>query len=288
MESMTGYGFIERRKERFSFSLEIKSFNSRYLELFINLPRIIRNEENNFNNVLKKQFSRGKIELVIEIFNWVDTKPVSLNKNLIMKYYKELKKIHENMLIKEPLKFESILAFDGIIQRDRSIISDKSLKDIYIALDQVIRKAIEMRNQEGNAIKIDLMNNFSEIAENVEKIKGLTKNVAKERMELLKKRIQSLFKNKIDEDRLYLELAILADKLDINEEIVRLGDHLKKFKSLMKAKGPIGRKLDFISQEMFREINTIASKSNNSEISHLAVDVKNYIEKIREHCRNIV
>ena len=285
---MTGYSFIERSMKQFSFSVELKSFNSRYLEIFINLPRILRNEENKFNNILKKWFTRGKLELTIDIFDWVETKPVSLNKNLIKKYFRELKKIHKELMVKEPLKFESILVLDGIIQRDRTVIADRSIKDIYQALELVIKKTIEMRKKEGSAIKADLTNYNVQIAKDVEKIKGLSKNVGKVKMELLKKRIDSLSRSNINNDRAYIEIAILADKLDINEEIVRLKDHLRKFKSILSDKDQIGRKIDFISQEMFREINTIASKSNNSEISHLVVDVKNCIEKVREHSRNIV
>jgi len=288
MQSMTGYSFIERSMKQFSFSVELKSFNSRYLEIFINLPRILRNEENKFNNILKKWFTRGKLELTIDIFDWVETKPVSLNKNLIKKYFRELKKIHKELMVKEPLKFESILVLDGIIQRDRTVIADRSIKDIYQALELVIKKTIEMRKKEGSAIKADLTNYNVQIAKDVEKIKGLSKNVGKVKMELLKKRIDSLSRSNINNDRAYIEIAILADKLDINEEIVRLKDHLRKFKSILSDKDQIGRKIDFISQEMFREINTIASKSNNSEISHLVVDVKNCIEKVREHSRNIV
>ena len=104
----------------------------------------------------------------------------------------------------------------------------------------------------------------------------------------MKKKITALVGAKVDDVRLYTEISILADKLDINEEIVRLVDHIKKFKEVIKNKEQVGRKLDFLAQEMFREINTISSKSNSSEISHIVVDLKNYIDRIREQCRNIV
>ena len=106
--------------------------------------------------------------------------------------------------------------------------------------------------------------------------------------ETLKKRIEALAGAKVDDVRLYTEIAILSDKLDINEEIIRFKDHIQKFNALMKSGDQIGKKLDFIAQEMFREVNTIGSKSNNSEIAHLVVDIKNHIEMIREHCRNVV
>ncbi|MCP4133271.1 MAG: YicC family protein [bacterium] len=288
MESMTGYAFVEKSTEQFSFSIEIKTLNSRYLETYINLPRLLRNEENALNSIMKERFSRGKVTLTIDIFDWNDTKPVSLNRELIVKYYRELQTIHKSLKIKEPLDFESVLRLDGITQRERSAISTKSLKDIYGTLDEVIKKAIDMRKKEGAATRKDITNSLTEITKSVGLIKKLSKDVVNEKKENLKRRLESLLGDSIDDVRLYSELAILADKLDINEEIVRLNDHLKKFKSVLKDAEQIGKKIDFLAQEMFREVNTIASKSNNTEIAHITVDIKNHIDKIREQGRNVV
>ncbi|PKL35516.1 MAG: YicC family protein [Spirochaetae bacterium HGW-Spirochaetae-1] len=288
MESMTGYAFIEKSSDQFSFSVEIKSLNSKYLETYANIPRILRNEENDLISILKERFSRGKIELSIEIYDWTDTRPVSLNASLIKKYYQELQAIHSSLHIKEPLRFESILSLEGVLNRERSIVSKKSRKDIYTALEYVVKKTIEMRKKEGMATKKDIINSLEVILENAETIKNIARNFVTEKQQLLQKRINALAGGAVDDQRLMSEIAILADKLDINEETVRLNDHLQKYKTVMKDKGQIGKKLDFIAQEMFREINTISSKSNNSEISHLAVEVKNHIDKIREQCRNVV
>jgi len=288
MESMTGYAFIEKSSDQFSFSVEIKSLNSKYLETYANIPRILRNEENDFISILKERFSRGKIELSIEIYDWTDTRPVSLNASLIKKYYQELQAIHSSLHIKEPLRFESILSLEGVLNRERSIVSKKSRKDIYTALEHVVKKTIEMRKKEGMATKKDIINSLEVIWGNAETIKNIARNFVTEKQQLLQKRINALAGGAVDDQRLMSEIAILADKLDINEETVRLNDHLQKYKAVMKDKGQIGKKLDFIAQEMFREINTISSKSNNSEISHLAVEVKNHIDKIREQCRNVV
>ncbi len=288
MESMTGYSYIEKSTEQFSYSVELKSLNSRYLEIVINLPRILRNEENLLNGYLKNSFSRGKLELTVEIFSWTAKKPVSLNSDLIKNYYNELKKIHRDLKIAEPIKFESILGLDGVTQKEHTVISEKSFKDILKTVNDAVKKTIEMRKKEGRAIKQDIIKSIGEIVKEVAKIKKLSKNSVNEKMIKLKKRIDELSENRIDDNRLYSEIAILADKLDINEEIIRLNDHLKKFRSVVNSREQIGKKLDFVAQEIFREINTISSKSNNSEIAHIVVDVKNYIDKIREHSRNIV
>lgn len=288
MESMTGYAFLEKSTDQFSYSVEIKSLNSRYLEIFVNVPKIIKNEENELHNILKQRFSRGKIELNIDIFDWNVAKPIAINAGMIKKYYRELRQIHRECGADGPFRFESILSLDGISQRERSMISRGSRTDIYATINRVIGKALDMRRKEGAAIRKDLSALIAEISKHLGGIRALAKTAASEKKDALKKRIESLAGVKIDDVRLYTEIAILSDKLDINEEIIRFRDHIKKFGLLMKSGDQIGKKLDFIAQEMFREVNTIGSKSNSSEIAHLVVDIKNHIEMIREHCRNVV
>lgn len=288
MESMTGYAFIEMSTDQFSYSIEIKSLNSKYLEVFVNLPKTLRNEENEYINIIKKSFSRGKIELNVDIFDWSNAKPVALNKKLIVKYYKELRDIHKSLKLTEPLKFESILTLEGVTQRERSGLTAKAKKDILKTIGLVIKKTLEMRKKEGAVIRNDVQQSLDQISKDANQIKALSGAMLNEKKNSLKKRLISITDGMIDNSRIYSEISVLVDKLDINEELVRLNDHLKKFKSLMNEKDQMGRKLDFISQELFREINTIASKSNCSEISHLAVNVKNHIDKVREHCRNVV
>ncbi len=285
---MTGYAFVEKSSEQFSYSIEIKSLNSKYIEVFVNVPKIMRNEENELIQIIKKNFTRGKIELNIDIYDWNNIKPVSLNTELMKKYYFELEKLRNSLKMDNPLKFDSLLLLEGITQKERSVLSDKSKKDIYNSLNSVISKTLEMRKKEGGVIKKDITASLSFIAKDVSRIKVLSKKVVDEKRENLKNRLKAVTEGHIDSTRMYTEIAILADKLDINEELVRMNDHLEKLKSLMKEKGQMGRKLDFLSQELFREINTIASKSNNSDISHMVVDIKNHIDKIREHCRNVV
>jgi uncharacterized protein (TIGR00255 family) len=288
MESMTGYAFLEKSTDQFSYSAEIKSLNSRYLEIYVNVPRIIKNEENELHGLLKQRFTRGKIELNIEIFDWNVSKPIAINANMIKKYYRELRQVHKECGATEPFRFESVLSLEGISQRERSMISRTSRADIYGTIGKVIDKTIDMRRKEGVAIRKDLTTLVSGISRHLGSIKSLAKNGSRDKKEALKGRIESLAGAKVDDLRLFTEIAILADKLDINEEIIRFRDHIQKFGTLMKSGDQLGKKLDFIAQEMFREVNTIGSKSNSSEIAHLVVDIKNHIEMIREHCRNVV
>ncbi len=288
MESMTGYASIEKSTEQFSYSIEIKSLNSKYLEIQANLPRILKSNENDFISILKKNFRRGKLDLSIELFDWVESRTVSINTELMNKYYHELQKARKRLGIDNLISFDILLALDGVLHKQRTSISEKSRRDIYGSLETIIKKMLEMRRKEGNAIKIDVQKSLSEISSCARRIKTLSKGISKNLYQKLKANIDSLAQVNVDNVRLYTEIAILADKMDINEEIIRLNDHLKKFKTTLNDKGQIGKKLDFLAQEMFREINTVASKSASSEISHLVVEVKNNIDKIREHCRNIV
>ena len=288
MESMTGYAFLEKSTDQFSYSVELKSLNSRYLEIFVNLPKILNNEENELHNLLKQRFGRGKLELNVEIFDWIVTKPISINADMIKKYYRQLLHVHRELGVAEPFRFESILTLDGISHRERSLISRTSRNAIFDSINRAVDTALEMRRREGAAVRKDLSALMSAITKQLALIRSFSRKNTNEKREILKKRIEEGTGSKVDDVRLYTEITILADKLDINEEIIRFKDHINKFNSMIKSGGQIGKKLDFLAQEMFREVNTIGSKSNSSEISHTVVDIKNHIEMIREHCRNIV
>jgi uncharacterized protein (TIGR00255 family) len=288
MESMTGYAFTEKSSDEFSYSVEIKSLNSKYLETYVNLPKMIRTEENEIQKMLKGYFSRGKIELNVDIYDWTSPRQVSLNHDLIKKYYRELKKIQASLGIATPVTLESILNLEGVSHKGRSGMTEKSLKDIYRSIEAVARKAIAMRKKEGLATKKDILASVAVISRAAGTIRDRVRDIARKKADELKARIESIALSRVEDTRVFTEIAILADKLDVNEELVRLNDHIEKFKAVIKESGQIGRKLDFLAQEMFREINTVASKSNSSEISHTVVEVKNHIDKIREQCRNIV
>lgn len=287
MESMTGYSFIESKTSQFSFSIELKTLNTRYLEVFVNIPKIIKHMENDFSDLIKSQISRGKAELNIEIYDWKESRNVDINKDVLKKYYEALKETEKIFPGKE-FSLDSLLGLDGVVYRGRTQISDASLTEIEKTAAKAVKEAVRMRVKEGKALEKDIMKSLKIISDTVVKIKKKSAGIAKDNYSKLKERIEEIAGRELDSNRIYTEIAILADKQDINEEITRLNDHIKKFKSIAKEKGQIGKQMDFIAQEMFREINTIASKSNSSEISQHAVSVKNAIDKIREQSRNVV
>ena len=233
MESMTGYAFIEESGSEFSFSVEVKSLNSRFLETYVNLPRVIKNEEYEMHNALKKRFSRGKIELTVEIFDWNASRPVTINRAMIKKYYRELAAVQKELKIDGRLPLEAVLSLEGIGQRDRSVISRASRTAIHRAIDRAIGMAIEMRGREGDSIKKDITTKAAAIAAGVKRIEAVARSAVREKQKALKERIAKLAGDKLDDARLVTEIAIMADRLDINEEIQRLRDHLKKFDELL-------------------------------------------------------
>ncbi|MCX8122846.1 MAG: YicC family protein [Spirochaetes bacterium] len=288
MESMTGYSFIEKSTEQFTFSIEIKTLNSKYLEVYTNIPKILKSEDNAITNLLKKSFERGKVECTIDIYDWVESRPVHIDTNVLLKYYKEIHSSLAKLKIPANFSIDALLQLDGVVHKERTVLSKKSKEDIYNTLEKSIELAIKMRQKEGKSIKKDLELSLKVIENACNDIQKLANTVVEYQFKRLKKALESLLHSKVDDNRIYTEIAILADKQDINEELSRLKDHMQKFKDILLSEGQKGRQLDFLAQEMFREINTIGSKSNNAYIAHKVVEVKNHIDKIREQCRNIV
>jgi uncharacterized protein (TIGR00255 family) len=287
MESMTGYAVVEKSTEQFSFSVEIKSVNSKYVETYINLPRMMKDDEDEIELLLKKRYSRGKVELSIDIHDWLESRPVTINRELLRKYYREVATVVTELAAKERFSIDALLSLEGVVQKERSTLSEKSRADIFAGIEQAMDRHIRMRLREGAATRKDLLKSLSTLSRSLSRIEKLSRNVSRAMYEKLRASLERLMEARPEDTRLYTEVAILADKQDINEEVQRLRDHIDKFKQLADSDGQTGKQLDFLAQEMFREINTISSKSASSEIAHLVVEIKNSIDKIREQCRNI-
>lgn len=287
MESMTGYAVVEKSTEQFSFSVEIKSVNSKYVETYINLPRMMKDDEYEIELLLKKRYSRGKVELSIDIHDWLESRPVTINRELLRKYYREVATVVTELAAKERFSIDALLSLEGVVQKERSTLSEKSRADIFAGIEQAMDRHIRMRLREGAATRKDLLKSLSTLSRSLSRIEKLSRNVSRAMYEKLRASLERLMEARPEDTRLYTKITILTDKQDINEEVQRLRDHIDKFKQLADSDGQTGKQLDFLAQEMFREINTISSKSASSEIAHLVVEIKNSIDKIREQCRNI-
>ncbi|MCX7678585.1 MAG: YicC family protein [Spirochaetes bacterium] len=288
MESMTGYCYLEGKTEQFSYVVSLKSLNSKYLEISMSVPRALKASEEEIEKILKLEFDRGKIELTVDFFDWAETRKVRIDYQTLKKYHDELKSICHKLKIKSDVDLSILLNLEGAVQKEWATLSSKAKNKIMRAIRDSVRTAKDMRKKEGAAIAKDLNGSLSAISKGLVEISSITKDVPTKSFLRLKGAIEKIAGGSIPDERILTEVAILAEKMDINEEKVRLADHIAKFKAIMREKGQIGKRLDFLAQEMFREINTIASKSADSKVAHIVVEMKNHVDKIREHLRNIV
>lgn len=288
---MTGFGRGEASSEGISVTVETKSVNSRYLDVSLRLPQSVQDKELEFKEIIQDRINRGKINVTVRINKAETGEPdVQINPKLVQGYKKLLDRLREAAGISKKVTLNDLLQFNDIfITREED---EETLNLIWeltreAALD-ALNRLVDMRKQEGSQLEEDLLARVDHIYQKMELIQKLTDGRAEEARSKLLERIQGLIDNElIDEERLELEIAVLVDKMDITEELVRLKSHLKFFKEAVEQEDSVGRRLNFLSQEMNREINTIGSKANSSEISQHVVHAKESLEQIKEQIQNV-
>jgi uncharacterized protein (TIGR00255 family) len=286
---MTGYGNAEFEKDGVSYSAEIRSFNSKFLEISIKLPRVHSQRENEVRELIRKYISRGKIIISANLERAsVANLPIDIDEETI-KYLNQLfKKIKKVTKSKEKIKLDHFLNFSEIFQHKDEEISEIEFQNLYQCIELSVQKLMEMKIQEGKELEKDLINRIELIKDTILDIEKIWAEKSVLEFQRLKEKAQKLLESKeVNEERLELELALLLDKMDITEECVRLKSHIKFFKETINKDEPSGRRLSFLTQELLREANTISSKSSSAEISQLVVLIKEEIEKIREQIQNI-
>lgn len=290
MKSMTGFGRAKLQKDSRIYEIEIKSVNYRYNDIGIKLPRSISYLEENIKKEVKKYINRGKIDIFISYENYSSQgKEIIVNHELVKKYLLEYNKIatENNLSLDIPVieitKLPDILTLKTI-QDDEDIIKKEVLDTLNIAINNII----EMRQKEGEKIKEDLKKRIKDVEAKVDEILKNSTGLIEEYIVKLNDKVKEMLKtDSIDETRILTEVVIYADKCSIEEEITRLNSHITQFKELINTKEPVGKKLDFLIQEMNRETNTIGSKSVKLEITNLVIDIKTQLEDIREQIQNV-
>ncbi len=291
LKSMTGYGRGEFANELFNIIIEIKSVNHRYGDIIVKMPRHINFLEEKIKKSVKERISRGKVDVYVNL-EYINESAIDLKVDIpLAKAYKEiLEDLSKELNLDDHVKLYNILGLPEVIRTEKKELDEgllwSSLKE---ALDIALDNILNMKILEGEAIKDDMLLKLLEIEKLVDEIELRSPNVVQDYKERLRERLEELLDKdfKIDEDRLAQEVAIFADKCNINEEIVRLKSHINQFKSIVNEDDAVGRKLDFLIQEMNRETNTIGSKANDIYISSNVVMIKAEIEKIREQVQNI-
>lgn len=290
MKSMTGFGRATADCAEFSLTLDLSSVNKKGFELFVSLPRDWQPMERLISIEIKKSFTRGKINAACRVDFKKGENAFSIDEAALAAAADKLRRACEKLSAPFALTPELLLKLNGEIRTDSSAAND--WEDAWPVVEKTLNEALEkidaMRAEEGNALKADLTMRLQAIFEMVAEVEKNSKDtVCKYRDAMLQRLTNSGLQLDVNDERVLKEISLFADKCDISEEITRLKSHISQFLSTMDENDAVGRKMDFICQEMGREINTIASKANNLELTKLAIELKNELERVREQTQNV-
>ncbi|WP_175988894.1 YicC/YloC family endoribonuclease [Bacillus sp. Marseille-Q1617] len=287
--SMTGFGRSKLDSELHTITVEMKSVNHRYHECYIRLPRQLLKLEEKIKKQVSEFIKRGKVDIFITINgDGLVHRNLHIDWKLIRDYYQLVHEVKNSFSLKGDVELNQLLSREEFITIEEMEEENEELEQL--VLDAVIlaaRELKEMRMQEGKALEEDLNAHLNHFEQKVSELNSFAPNVVTEYRERLKKKMLEYSEGAIDEPRLLNEVAIMADKSDITEELTRLKSHFHYFHSTLSLNEPVGRKLDFLIQEMNREVNTIGSKANDSNITASVVELKSTLEKLREQVQNV-
>lgn len=286
---MTGFGKATCEVGTKKLTIEIKSLNSKQLDLFSRLPNIYKEKELELRNYVAQKLERGKVEFSISMDSINGAQPNQINKTLVKSYYEEIKSLSQELGVEPPADWMKILLkMPDVMKMEAAELEETDWKIIRMAFEEAVDNLIEFRQKEGESLK----KVFLQKIENIRNLLVQVEPYEKERVEKIKTRIlenlSSLKQVEIDKNRFEQEMIYYIEKLDVNEEKNRLRQHLDYFVETMNAEGASGKKLGFIAQEIGREINTLGSKSNHPEMQKIVVMMKDELEQIKEQVLNVL
>lgn len=290
IKSMTGFGRCEIARGERKISVEMKSVNHRYLDVNIKMPKKLNFFEAAIRGMLKEYIQRGKVDMFISYEDFTESNVcVKYNKELAAEYMKYLKMMAEDFALDNDIRVSALSRYPEILYMEEQTIDEEELWQL---LEEVIKGAaegfVETRVKEGENLRKDLIAKLDGMLTHVDYIAERSPQIIAEYKQKLKSKVSELLEDaNVDESRLLMEVTIFADKVCVDEELVRLRSHIETTKESLVQGGSIGRKLDFLAQEMNREANTILSKTSDLEISNHAIELKTEIEKVREQIQNI-
>lgn len=288
--SMTGFGNAEIQQEENRIVVELKTVNNRYLEISCRMPSSLSQYEQKIREIVRNHIQRGKLYLNISIQGINNGHlAIQVEKKTARSIRILLEDLQEATGVEEPLKLEHFLKFSEIFETNQdNELNDLIWQKVQEALKQALQNLKSMRAEEGKALVADLKSRIKKINLHVEEIERLSKNKASEAYERLLVKVKQLVQDSsIVVDRIESEVALMAEKMDVTEECVRLRSHNDLFLNILENENVVGKKLNFLLQEMNREANTISSKASYADISHIVVDMKEEIEKLREQVQNL-
>ena len=290
LKSMTGFGRCEIANEQQKITVEMKAVNHRYCDINIKMPKKLSIFEAGMRNLLKKYIQRGKVDVFISYEDYTENNMVlKYNEELAAEYVAVLKRMSERFGIENDVRTSSLSRYPDVLSlEEQAVDTDELWSVIESALNQACQQFVETRLVEGENLKNDLISKLDGMLVDVDYIEARSPEILAEHRQRLEAKVKELLGDStIDESRIITETTIFADKICVDEEIVRLRSHIASTRQALIDGGSIGRKLDFIAQEMNREANTILSKANDLEVANHAINLKTEIEKVREQIQNI-
>ena len=291
MKSMTGFVRAKLEKNDRIYNIEIKSVNHKYSDISVKLPKSLIYVEDKIKKQISLKIARGKIDVFVSFENYsAKGKDIIVNEELVKKYLEKFKLLAEQNNLSQEIPVAEIIKLPEVLTiKETEDEEDAIQSELLECLEQAINNFVEMREAEANKIKEDLEARINDVEQSVQKISTYSTRLVEEYVVKLEERIKEILKTDvIDEARLAMEVVLYADKCSVEEELTRLKSHIDQFRTLINSKeGPVGKKLDFLIQEMNRETNTMGSKSGSLEITNLVVDIKTKLEDIREQIQNI-
>ena len=289
MKSMTGFGRASLESNGKNYIIEIKTVNNKYSDITVKSPKRLSFMEDKIRKQIANRITRGKVEVSVSFFDFSNkSKNVVLNKEIAKEYIKQLREIADENNLSENISVVEIAKLPDILNSIDSDNDEEIASEALQCLNMTLDSLIEMRKTEGENIKQDLLVRIERVQNLVDKIAENSKGIVEEYVSKLEKRVKEILKTDVvDENRIAQEAVIYADKTSIEEELTRLNSHIVQFKELVNSDGPVGKKLDFMIQEMNRETNTIGSKAGSGEITKAVIDLKVELEDIREQIQNI-
>lgn len=288
--SMTGYGRAQQLVAGRDITVEIKSVNHRYFEFSTRTPRAYGFLDDKLKSFVQSRISRGKVEVYVSIVNVeADTIQVEINKELANAYLTALRELGSELSIPDDLTLSSISRFSDIFTVRKALEDEDAVWDaVKVVLEAAVERFVAMRRAEGERLKEDILSRLKEIDQNVAFVEERSPQTVQDYHDRLYQKIKEvLVDSTVDEQRIITETAIFADRVAVAEETVRLRSHLAQFETILNTSEPVGRKLDFLVQEINREINTIGSKAQDVQVAKVVVEMKSAVEKIREQIQNI-
>lgn len=287
MTSMTGYGHAERVDERFSAAVEVKSYNNRYLEISVALPGTLGQLEAPIRDRIATVARRGRVETYVRIRDLSEDLSVSVDHGVVNGYLSALTELREHAGLQDPVTLNHLLSLDGVLRTERVVDQDRYWKVLEPLLDQALDEFSRSRSAEGKQLEQDVLSQLNQIEACVRAFETHAGEIESTIRDGLRDRFREVVGDAVDENRILSEVAVQLTRFSINEEITRLDAHLQSFREIARGTGPVGKKLDFLCQELNREINTTGSKSIVVAINQLVVDAKDALENIREQLRNV-